>query len=74
MIEILKYKTLDDKEHETIENAQKHLEKEYGNLICKIANDIIKTDCKYINILEYIDNNLNLFIELKNIKEDKNIY
>lgn len=73
MNKVTKYKTLDDKEHDSIESAQKHLDKEYGNLISKISHNIIKTECKYINIMNYIDSNLDLFIELNNIKRDKEV-
>jgi hypothetical protein len=71
MQEIVKYKTFDDKEHDTKELALKHLDKEYGNLLSSISHNIIKTDCKYVNIMNYINDNLHLFIELNNIKRDR---
>lgn len=74
MNKISKYRTYDGKEHNSIELAFKYLDKEYGNLISKISHGIIKTECKYVNIMNFIDSNLDLFIELDTIKRDKKIF
>jgi hypothetical protein len=73
MFEIKLIETFDGKRHETKSDALHHLEEIYGDKLSKVSRDIIQLlDYKdrYLKVIEFIDNNLELFVELSEIKAD----
>lgn len=68
MKKIIMIQTFDNVKHNTSIDAKKHLEKLYGDLILNISKKLL--NMKYSQISNYIDSNLNLFLELKKIKDD----
>jgi hypothetical protein len=76
MFKIELIQTFDGKRHESKKDALRHLDKVYGDKICKIGRDIsqlIEYKDRYVKITEFIDENLNLFNELSRIKADMEI-
>ena len=69
MREVKRVQTHDGKLFLSEKEAGKHLEHEYGELICKVAREI--TNRKFVDVTEYIDANLDLFVQLNRIKNDK---
>jgi hypothetical protein len=70
MRKVTKYQTCDCEEHLSMDDALRHLDKVYGDKLCKIGHELVKCDGKYSKMTEFIDNNLHLFEELSKIKSD----
>jgi len=68
MEEVIKYKTFDNEIFDSQQQAKRHLDNLYANIICKVSHNIVVL--RYKETAEYIDKNLTLFIELNNIKND----
>lgn len=68
MKKIEKYQTLNGALHDTVQDAQRHLKKLYGDHLLAIGRNIANSS--YTNVTEYIDSNLDLFVKLKAIKDD----
>ena len=68
MITTIMYKTFDGMLHESQWHAQKHLDKLYADVLCKLSRDLIQLN--YTQHCEYIDSNLNLFQQLIVINND----
>jgi len=61
-------KTFDGKIHPTTGQATKHLDMLYANIICPLSGKLAHIDSTKIG--EYIDANLDKFLELARIKDD----
>jgi hypothetical protein len=72
MKEIIKLKTFDGVEHEKKEKAIDYINKLYSVKIRKISDKLLNiTECK--DMIIFINDNLNMFLELKSIKNDLKI-
>jgi hypothetical protein len=71
MKQSFKYTTYDGALHDTPKAALQHLDKRYTELLCKVARDVLNLG--YVQATEYINDKLDLFIELQSIKDDKAI-
>jgi hypothetical protein len=58
----------DGRMFESVDAARQYLDRQYGDLITKIAREV--TNRRFTEVTEYIDSNLGLFAELKGIKAD----
>lgn len=71
MYKVIRYMTNDGKIFNTESEARKALEKEYGNILEKLSNRIIKeTDGKYVKLLNFLDENILDFQRLFELKEE----
>lgn len=70
MRRITKIETRDGKLHSGQKEAQKHIDKIYGDILLKLARDLTN-HMKYMETAEYLDANLDKFVELKAWKDDK---
>lgn len=52
--------------------ARHYLDKIYGDKLLPLASKLVNFD-KYTEMVSYIDENLDKFIELKRIKDDMNL-
>lgn len=69
MKRIVMIQTADGVVHTDQHTAQKHVEKQYGDIICKLAGDLANID-KYSKAIQYIEANLALFVRLHDLKLD----
>lgn len=60
--------TLDAVHHETEISAVHHINKIYGEKLSSLAARLIQTNFKYTNILQFIDEHVEEFAELKTLK------
>lgn len=66
-----RFQTLDGQEYKTKRDALQHLDKLYGCKMTSLFNRMnLETDFKYERCTNWIDENLDLFVELKRIKDD----
>jgi len=70
MHRVIKIATGDGKHFDSEKEARRYLDKEYGNRLTSIAHKIVRTDCKYTQLCEFLDTNLNLFQELIDLKNE----
>lgn len=63
------YITFDNVGHESAKDAERYLDRIYGNKISRISHQIVHLRT-YADVSDFIDNNLDKFIELKKIKDD----
>lgn len=73
MFKVILIQTYDGLRHESVEEALRHLRKTYTEKICSIGRNIaelVEGQHRYIKITEFIDDNLELFNELLQIKAD----
>lgn len=66
---ITMYQTYDGAVHPTQKAAYHHLDVKYGDLMSRVAGKLCQID-KYKATSEYIDENLDQFLLLKQIKDD----
>ena len=59
--------------HQSKTDAFRHLDKKYGDVLCKISREISILDSKYSKIIDYIDNHLSYFQTLIDLKKDMNL-
>jgi hypothetical protein len=62
--------TRDGKLHHDYIVAKRHAEKVYGEALSSVARKIVALDWKYVATMEFLDANLDAFIELKALKDD----
>jgi len=67
--EVIRIETYDGEIHTTEKKAEAYLGKEFANILCPIIHKIHGK--KFVEIGEFIENNLEAFEKLKNIKNDK---
>ena len=53
----------------TERDCQNHIDSIIGNLVCKLASDMVHID-KYTLMLDYIMNNIDSFVEIKNLQSE----
>lgn len=58
---------------DTYDEAQRVINKQYGNLLTSIARMIVAHEGKYVKIVQWIDENLDMFLKLAEIKQDLNL-
>lgn len=66
---VSRYQTRDNQLHLTEKDAKRHAEKLYGLGVSTLAHKLLQCD-KYSKMQEFIDQNLDAFIELKTLKLD----
>lgn len=72
MIRIEKIQTFDNVLHNNYKDAEKHLQKLYSDKLCSLSHKLLK-NTKYIEMTQFIDENLHEFGELQHIKNDLNV-
>jgi len=68
MKRIGKIQTYDGAIHDNIQKAKNHLNKVYGNVLLKIGRELANQN--YTNVTNYVDDNLETFLLLAQIKDD----
>jgi hypothetical protein len=68
MLEVSMFKTFDGELHESTSDAIRHLDKIYGDKICRLGREA--AHLSYTQITVFIDNHLKDFNELRKIKKD----
>jgi F0F1-type ATP synthase delta subunit len=63
------YQTEDGKVHITLENAKTYADNRYGNALLTLAKHLVTID-KYKEMTEFLDNNLQRFLKLQELKDD----
>lgn len=71
MQKITKIMTDDESIFDTEKEARKYLDKKYGEHLTSVAHKILKHE-KYEKLLEFLDENLNIFKELIELKNELN--
>ena len=72
---VQKYVTFDGNEHNTKNEAIKHLDALYSDSLVKLAHRIVQeTDGKYGKTVEFIHANLSKFVDLTLIENDKSVF
>lgn len=66
---VQRIQTRDGALHETAREAKKHAEVMYGNKLLPLAGKLAQMD-KYSAVSDYLDANLDTFLELKALKDD----
>lgn len=69
MIERTIYQTLDGAHHDTPDDAKRHLDRLYGAVLTSLAHQAIRVE-KYAAMCDFLDSNLDAFIELKRLRDD----
>ena len=71
MKKVLVYETHDKQIFDSYDDANKYLDKKYGNLLTRTVNKLLdETDGKYQKMVYWLDENLNTFLILNKIKND----
>lgn len=73
MIKVEKFQTFDGKLHSNTKDAKKHLDALYANKLCVISSSICYLNGKHVPTGDWIDQNLHLFLELAQIKDDQQL-
>lgn len=69
MRQVTMYQTFDGQRFPSVRDARKHLDHEYTNRVSDLAAGIARLD-KYQQIKDYIDLNLQRFVDAMAYKED----
>ena len=69
MKEITAYKTQDGTIYESFHKAKQHTEDEYGKRLLKLSSKLLQME-KYTAISDFLDQNLESFVELAKLKKD----
>ena len=69
MRKVTKYQTLDGVLHDSERAARSHADKKYGELLCSLARATVDVQ-KYVDMLDFIEKNLPLFLKLQTLKDD----
>jgi hypothetical protein len=68
---VVRVLTHDGEVHRTLQDAQRHADKCYGDALLALANKLVqKTDGKYGLTADFIDDNLNAFANLVPLRDD----
>ncbi len=69
---VVKFETFDGKDHDTKEQAIKHLDRVYSDAIGKVINDLMGHiyPRSHLKLGDYIDTHLSEFLHLQEIKDD----
>lgn len=66
------YETFDRKRHDSIQSAQRHLDNLFANKVSYVANNIPLG--RGVGVSEWIVDNLEVFLEMKKIKDDMELF
>lgn len=69
MKRVIRFQTADGALHETASAARGHANRRYGDALTRLAHRAVQQE-KYTKMLEFINNNLDAFVELKALKAD----
>lgn len=69
MRKVTKYQTLDGVLHDTEQAARAHADKKYGELLGSLSRATFDVQ-KYVDMLDFIEKSLPLFLKLQTLKED----
>lgn len=69
MRRVIRFQTADGELHETASAARGHADRRYGDALTRLAHRAVRQE-KYTKMCEFIDNNLDAFVELKALKAD----
>lgn len=69
MKEIIVYKTQDGNLYESFHKAKKHAEDAYGTKLLNLSTKLVQIE-KYTKMSDFLDENLELFLELGRLKKD----
>lgn len=69
MRSLIVYQTSDGQQFEHREDADRHADRRYGELVTKLAHELVQID-KYSRMALFIDENLDRFVALKALKDD----
>lgn len=69
MQKVTKYQTLDGVLHDSEQAARSHADKKYGELLCSLSRATVDVQ-KYVDMLDFIEKNLPLFLKLQTLKDD----
>ena len=70
MRRVIKYETSDGVLHDSEQDAERYADKRYGDLLSKTAVSLGRTDGKYSLLTTYVDENLQVFLQLHALRED----
>ncbi len=66
--------TSDGGTHDTLKDAQKHLDNQYGNLLTSLTHKLVVTDLKYLALMDFVEAHLDDFVKLKALKIEAENY
>lgn len=69
MKKVTKYQTLDGVLHDSEQAARAHADQKYGELLCSLSRAAVDVQ-KYVDMLDFIEKNLPLFLKLQTLKDD----
>ena len=69
MRKVTKYQTLDGVLHDNEQAARLHADQKYGELLASLARATVDVQ-KYVDMLDFIEKNLPLFLKLQTLKDD----
>ena len=69
MKRVIRFQTADGALHETASAARGHADRRYGDAMTRLAHRAVQQE-KYTKMVDFIDNNLDAFEELKALKAD----
>lgn len=69
MKQISSWQTHDGLVHASVHDAKQHLDALYGNVLCRLAREL--GHLNFTERAQYINDNLNAFIQLATIKADQ---
>ena len=69
MKRVIRFQTVDGALHETASAARGHADRRYGEAMTRLAHRAVQQE-KYTKMVDFIDNNLDAFVELKALKAD----
>lgn len=69
MNKVVRFQTSDNALHTTYTEAKRHAENRYDNLLTGLATQALRQE-KYVKMCEFIDANLDTFVELSRLKAD----
>lgn len=64
--------TFDDVQHMTLEKARKHLEELRGDIVLKLAKQIVTVE-KYTEAIEWVESRAPFFAEMAKIEADMQV-
>lgn len=69
MRQVVKIQTRDGVLHDSPEDARRHADRVYGEALTRLAHRAVALD-KYTKMVDFLDANLDAFVELKALKQD----
>ncbi|RQP11931.1 MAG: hypothetical protein EAS51_04180 [Microbacteriaceae bacterium] len=69
MKRVTMYQTADGELHPSEQDAARHADRRYGDALTSLAHRAVQQE-KYTKMVDFINNNLDAFVELKALKAD----